>query len=232
MREHLGLFVTAVVFAMFTLRLLAVSYGSTTTALIVLQQSAPATVMAGLATTVGVPLALGWLVGRLIVLFEHAAGDDRDSRWVALAYLLACCLAIALIVSWFLGVLAVAYALFSSWLTRRRQPRAHSPALRSPLMYVPLLLTAVAVVVSDRMWLAPEKVTYNSGSADVGYMLDADEASLVVLRDKDRVVLRLPVANVATREYCTQAANSPWWLRPLYQVTRSQPRYPKCPAAP
>jgi hypothetical protein len=81
--------------------------------------------------------------------------------------------------------------------------KSERPQDSHPLISLSLLVLFgwAAVAASDRPWLPPEDVATASGTI-TGYVLD-DSSGLLLMRDSDRSVIRIPEDEVSRRTICT-----------------------------
>ena len=84
----------------------------------------------------------------------------------------------------------------------------------------------VAVATSDRPWLPPEDVTTTQSETITGYVLD-DSSGLLLMKESDRSILRLPEDEVLQRTICRTDARSAQSLmsKVVWSVDIA---YPKC----
>jgi hypothetical protein len=69
------------------------------------------------------------------------------------------------------------------------------------LVIIPIVLV-VAGAISDSAWLPAEKLQLENGSTIAGYVLSESDRWIIVVRDDDRRIERLPAAQVTHREGC------------------------------
>lgn len=69
------------------------------------------------------------------------------------------------------------------------------------------MLGWIAVATSDRPWLPPEDVTTTESETITGYVLD-DSSGLLLLKESDRAVLRIPEDEVSKRTVCSTDSRS------------------------
>lgn len=69
------------------------------------------------------------------------------------------------------------------------------------------MLGWIAVATSDRPWLPPEDVTTTEYGILTGYVLD-DSSGLLLLKESDRAVLRIPEDEVSKRTVCSTDSRS------------------------
>lgn len=89
---------------------------------------------------------------------------------------------------------------------------------------------AVSGMVDDDPWLPAEQVTTKSDGVFTAYVL-ADENDIVTLmRDKNRMIVRMDKVNLLSRSYCRPrpAVNLPT-LGELFSGRKMRPSYPRCP---
>lgn len=82
-----------------------------------------------------------------------------------------------------------------------------------------------AVASSDRPWLPPEEIRTTTAKTITGYVIDSS-SGLLLMREHDRSILRIPDREVARRTVCGTDASSPRSLasRILWSEEVSYPR--------
>jgi hypothetical protein len=123
--------------------------------------------------------------------------------------------------SWHDTVVALAGAastvFMAEWAQKVGPPRAGWPmkVLLAALMFA-FPASALIALLDDEPWLPAERITA-TGSVDVvGYVIEEQDDELLVMRESDRLIQRVPAK--ARRTFCT-LDESP---------TRSQPTYESC----
>lgn len=230
-REHVGLIVTALLFAAFLLRLMVVSAFNTTTMLAILQRSSPTTALFAFAVTTAIPGVLSSAAGVFVSTAVRSirTSDRALRRWLATSGV--SLVALALLVSWLAALGAVVVGgvlLVTDSLSQTSFPAQVDPARER--RYVLTLVVSIFVLVTvtaDAMWLPAERIERTDGSAVVGYVLDRTDYDLTVLVDGTRLVVRVATDTVRSTEYCTLAKKRRW-ERPLLSYAHRGGDYRKC----
>ena len=94
--------------------------------------------------------------------------------------------------------------------------------------FVPIYLAFISVLVLvgllfAPMWLPAERIETRSGTDLVGYVLSTDDASIVVMRESDRALVRLELSELLGQAFCSVEPQS----RPLWRPWDSS-NYPDC----
>lgn len=141
--------------------------------------------------------------------------------------------------SWFISMTLLSFVLLGArhlWTKRwsRRLPfmlrKSELPHNSHPVVSLALiaLLGWAAVAASDRPWLPPEDVSTTQSGTITGYVLD-DSSGLLLLKDSDRSVIRIPEDEVSKRTICSTDARSARSL--LSRIFWSEDSdYPPCSA--
>jgi hypothetical protein len=137
---------------------------------------------------------------------------------------------------WLFGMTVSSFAIIAlrrAWRRTSARPlpfmlrKSEYPQNAHPVVAVGLLLIIgwCAAAVSDRHWLPPEEVATSAGVV-TGYVLD-DSDGLLLMKDSNRSIVRIPRSNVVRRAVCITDASSPTSLlsRVLWGSGHS---YPPC----
>lgn len=229
-QEHLALILTALFFAMFLVKVAAVAHGDSTTSLALLQRTSPAAVLFGVGALIGVWYLLG-LGGSALIAVVSRTRRGSQEKGRAEAAVIGYAALIALLTSAAFGI-AVA-VLLSGWLWWPSRPGTRgqsdsSAPLPSFYQMAFVWLIALTLTATDRVWLPREVLELRNGQTAVGYVLDADDSSFVILHDRSRTVERIKTSDVMERSYCSLGKS--WWERPVTALSESErPTYPRCP---
>ena len=224
--QHVGLITGLFAVGYLGAALLSISRGSTTTALALLQHAGTVEVAVGVAV-ISLPPALLVVCGLIAHQLIHGPRTNVH-LWSAVLYFVALVLTpISLLIG---GVFTFAFIQFLVWLWRHRQRRhpASDVSFVPYVLVVAVLFVAHFLVLPDRPWIAPEVISTDAGAA-VGFVLEDDGESVVVLRAGDRRVIRLETEAITDRQLCdtpgdlgSSSALYSWLQR------RQRPSYPDC----
>lgn len=238
-RANLGLLATVVAFAFVIVKVFAVSRFETETAVALVSTAGATSVIVGALTSslTGV-LSFAFLF-ELLSLIDTLSGGRRlfpFQRHFAWNYAIAAA-AVSLIPWDALAInvaAALAYLVVRLLAVRRRRRRGEEP---SPSSFLPGSIYVYAgvgliplLVTSAVMWLPAERLSIASDRGDdviVGYVVALDQGWATILRDEDRVIVRVDAESVISRTLCA-AAGGP--ARSLAQLVfrDAQPPYPRC----
>jgi hypothetical protein len=229
-QEHLALILTALFFAMFLVKVAAVAHGDSTTFVALLQRTSPAAVLFGVGALIGVWYLLG-LGGSALIAVVSRTRRGSQEKGGAEAAVIGYAALIALLTSAASGI-AVA-VLLSGWLWWPSRPgtrgQSDSPAPLPSFYLIAFVFALTLTAATDHVWLPREVLELRNGQTAVGYILDADDSSFVILHDRSRTVERIRSSDVMERSYCSLGERS-WWERPVTALSESErPTYPRCP---
>jgi hypothetical protein len=223
--ESVGVVASVAAFALFAIKLMAVSHGSVNTAKALLQTSSLGESLLGVALSGFVPVACAAAFVYALFRLGRAVAEGDDA-WPWLAWTLVLLFVIGFLVSIAWSVAGA--LLFGGLLLGRRRLRSQAGAsLRRTLAFAALVPAAV-LLIDDSMWLPYER--FDRGGTDiVGYTVAETEDVLVVLRDRDRVVQRISASEISDRDYCVPDYES-WLGWSFSEVVKSKrPKYDLCP---
>jgi hypothetical protein len=225
--DHLSLVVTGALFTAFVVKLVAVSHSNTTTMSAILQRTGPSAVLFGIAAQVGIWVAFGLLLGLGARLVDDGKVTDTTTIFALLG---ASAALVALLASVVLAGAVLLLGLAGLWRRRRRAPRGRGGGVNRQLAFAGLgSALALVLFLNDGVWLPAEALTTASGERHVGFVLDSDDSWTVLLREKDRVVVRLATGSIERRQYCSLGDSDDWWGRPFYALRESErPDYDPC----
>lgn len=236
-RHHLALVVSAVMLVTVVLKLVMVAHGSQETIAALLQTAG--TVNVALAALLAATTNLGLLLAVWAIPHFGEAVREKDPLLVPAVALVASFVIVALLAPWWQAALAVGYLAamllagvpFMLYDRVRRKRRTPREAPRRWEATVAVAIGAVTlwliVLASDQPWLPAQRLTLASGEPIVGFVVAEEEDSITVMRDSDRVVVRIPSREVSDRAYCTLDDRDPRPL-PVLLLSRERPEYPKC----
>jgi hypothetical protein len=221
-RNHLALLVSAASVFFVVIRILVVSHFDITTArALVGAQGAFDIAVASLvplASLIPLTSALVWLRLRMVGGRQPLGPSKAPTLVASLAIVVSLLLLPPIVVvviplSVITSVPTVAWV--RHWQQRRgaNQAPATSPygrqleserRLKDVTLFVRMIAVVVVtlVTVSPDPWVPTEKVTTTSGQEIVGSVMKEADSQLVILRDKDRAVIRLKGATVIRRSIC------------------------------
>lgn len=221
MREHASLTASGFVLFIFALKMMAVSNGNLTTAIILLRETSPfealiATLVIALPTLAAVTVAL-CVALNLYRPDRDSGGAERRFKYPTGAMLLLALLSVvAFVVPWgrlafalagasvFLGVVFVSFR----WRYERFAAGHQLHRLFATITTLVFVGSLVAASATDaHMWLPPERFVVDDATTVIGYALSEDDNRLVVLLHKNREVIVLNSESVASRTYCTVPAD-------------------------
>ena len=229
-QDHLPVILTGLLFTMFLVKVAAVAHGDQTTSLAILQRTSPAVVLFGLGALVGMWCLLG-LGGSAIVTAVAQGRRDSEFKGRTQVAVVGYAALVAMLTS---AVIALAGAIMlSAWLwwpgRHPIEPASQSERLPNFFPMIFVWLVVLSLTATDSVWLPREALTLRGEEPIVGYVLDSDDSSLVVLHDGSRTVERVNAHAIVDREYCDVGANT-WWERPLTAIAISgRPNYSDCP---
>ncbi|HEX7167075.1 MAG TPA: hypothetical protein VF230_08850 [Acidimicrobiales bacterium] len=223
--ESVGVVASVAAFALFAFKLMAVSHGSVNTAKALLQTSSLGESLLGVALSGFIPIACAVAFLYALLRLGHAYAEGSDaSPWLALALVLMIVIGFLISIVWALGGAVLLGGLL---LARRRLRRGVGAPLRRVLALA-ILVPAAVLLIDDSVWLPYERYDHD-GTDLVGYTVAENEDVLVVLRDRDRIVQRIPVSEISDREYCVPDHES-WFGWSFTELVKSKrPQYDLCP---
>ena len=228
--ESVGVVASIAAFALFAIKLMAVSHGSVNTAKALLQTSGLGESLLGVALSGFIPVACAAAFLYALIRLGHCLASDEGNPWPWLGATLLLVFVIGVLISLAWAVLG-AVLLTALVVLRRRLRGRLGRSLRLGLGLVVLLPAIAFLLIDDSMWLPYEHFDRREGAgADiVGYTVAETEDELIVLRDRDRIILRVPQSEVASRQYCVPDYES-WPGMSISELAKSKrPKYERCP---
>ena len=223
--ESVGVVASVAAFALFAIKLMAVSHGSVNTAKALLQTSSLGESLLGVALSGFIPIACAgaFVYALLRLAYAHAEGNDAWP-WLAWALVLVFVIGFLISIAW---AVAGSVLLCGLLLLRRRLRSEVGVSLRRVLALAALVPAAV-LLIDDSVWLPYERFD-RAGPDIVGYTVAETDDVLVVLRDRDRVIQRIAVSELSDREYCVPDYES-WFGWSFSEIVKSKrPKYELCP---
>jgi hypothetical protein len=224
--DHLPIVLTALFLGIVFAKLFVVSHGNLQTALGLLSAAGTLEVMFGtlLVLTPILPFAL-------ISIVPYYYATTRV--WTPWVYV---CVAIGAVFLFITApkaivVLGLVTALVNTAIFivgSRRWADRSLPRIARALPFFAATVLLVASVIIDTMWLPTEHIELDSGEHQVGYVLGVEDDSLVVLTEDNRLIDRVNLADVTSRQVC-ERAELDRELQPLLRPWRDDDDYPDCP---
>lgn len=223
--ESVGVVASVAAFALFAIKLMAVSHGSVNTAKALLQTSSLGESLLGVALSGFIPIACAGAFVYALLRLAHAYADGNNPwPWLAWTLVLVFVIGFLISITW---AVAGAALLGGLLLARRRLRSEVSVSVRRVLAFAALVPAAV-LLIDDSVWLPYERFD-QAGTVTVGYTVAETDDVLVVLRDRDRVIQRIPVSEISDRDYCVPDYES-WIGWSFSEVVKSKrPKYDLCP---
>lgn len=191
-------------------RVLAVSAWSGTTATAVLAAQGTGSVVVGAMLDSWPAMAMLVVLFGIVAFATNPRGNSAP-RWAVAA---AALIAALFVMPWTFALIAVvAWGAVKGFDRMRRVSRTEQQKKAPPwgLTGIVVLLAAVVFAVSPVPWLPAETFTVDGTDDEqlVGYVLGEDGEDLLILRDRDRRVLRVPLSEIEDRRFCLAAKESP-----------------------
>lgn len=223
--ESVGVVASVAAFALFAIKLMAVSHGSVNTAKALLQTSSLGESLLGVALSGFIPIACAGAFVYALLRLGHAFAEEENAwPWLAWTLVLVFVIGFLISIAW---AVAGAVLLGALLLVRRRLRSEVSVSLRRVLAFAALVPAAV-LLIDDSVWLPYERFD-QPGTTIVGYTVAETDEVLVVLRDRDRVIQRILVSELSDRDYCVPDYES-WFGWSFSEVVKSKrPKYDLCP---
>ena len=193
---------TALIFLAFVVKVLLETRGNREVALGVLQSAGAASVLIGLVAAY-LPYLL--FTGAVYLAIVSLATGQVLTGILAIATVV---IAVMLAPAWIVVTLVVAIAallLFRRVQGRRTRASGATVLLRADwrkFLLASQLIAVTLYLVAPGMWLPPERVTLATGTTEIAYVIEVGNDWTTLLRDSDRLLLRLPTEAVAAREVC------------------------------
>jgi hypothetical protein len=217
-------------------RVLGVSRGNSTTAILLLSEADTSTTLLGLVVYLSRLAPVIWCTLALSVMFVASeAGDRSTARSWGLRYLAGLGVAVVLTpLSDILGILVFGGLIgLLSWLLSSDPGKRRTSLRWLARVTVPLFVTGIGLVAlfNPRPWLPAERIAPRHGPALTGYVLNESPDTVVVLRDDNRAVVRLDPATISSRAFCALEAPRTGDHRQslLTLVLNDEAAYPMCP---
>lgn len=188
---------------------------------------------AGVANVVFGVVILLWpafLIGVTIGLWLWLVHEARQSKpvWAILAVTSASGVAmfafLPFIVSAFIVLAGLAEWAYLWW--SKKRGREAEPLLDTfgRVLYVVL---ATGLLFSEAVWL-PREIITAGGESYVGYVVEEEGAWTTILRDSDRLLLRVRDATIDSRQICG-GGDGGFGLKPADLLDKRPPPLPQCP---
>lgn len=222
--ESVGVVASVAAFALFAIKLMAVSHGSVNTAKALLQTSSLGESLLGVALSGFIPMACAAAFLYTLLRLGHCLIEGENPwPWLATTLLLVFVIGFLISMAWavtggvLLALLLLLRGRLRGWLGR---------SLGRNLALAALVPVAF-LLIDNSMWLPYER--FDTDRTIVGYTVAETDDVIVVLRDRDRVVLRIPTSTVAGRAYCVPDYES-WTGMSISELVKSKrPKYDRCP---
>lgn len=224
--ESVGVVASIAAFALFAIKLMAVSHGSVNTAKALLQTSGLGESLLGVALSGFIPVACAAAFLYALLRLGHCLVEEGSPwPWLAATVLLVFVIGVLISLAWAVTGAALLAALV---LLRRRLRGRLGASMRVGLASAVLIPAIAFLLIDDSMWLPYERFD-RAGADIVGYTVAETDDVLIVLRDRDRVILRIPQSDVIDRDYCVPDYES-WAGMSISELAKSKrPKYPLCP---
>lgn len=222
--ESVGVVASVAAFALFAIKLMAVSHGSVNTAKALLQTSSLGESLLGVALSGFIPVACaGAFLYALLRLGTCLVEGGNPGPWLAVTILLVFVIGFLISLAWAVGGAALLVVLV---VARRHLVTQLGRRLRRVLLFAAVIPVGL-LLIDDSMWLPYER--FDTTAPIVGYTVAETDEVLVVLRDRDRVVVRIPHADIVDRDYCVPDYET-WTGMSISELAKSKrPKYPLCP---
>ena len=217
--EHIGIILSASLFAIISLRILGVADWDATVALAIVQSGGVTDVALASALS-SAPTLVSLALVVMAARFCTAILERRVDYWSWAPALYGLLLVLFLVpTSYLIGVaalIAISFAVRGS-LERRRGQEGHgvrnpySPAERRAWLIS--VLGGQIMIASMTAWLPSESLSINGGDAFAGYVVSDDAGMVTVLRDEGSPKIERVDAESVERSYCEESTSWPW--RPL-----------------
>lgn len=227
--ESVGVVASVAAFALFAIKLMAVSHGSVNTAKALLQTSGLGESLLGVALSGFIPVACAAAFLYALIRLGHCLADEGNPwPWLGATLLLVFVIGVLISLAW---AVTGAVLLAALVLLRHRLRGRLGRSLRVALAAAVLLPAIAFLLIDDSMWLPYERFDRRTAGQVVGYTVAETDDELIVLRDRDRVILRLPADDIVRRDYCVPDYES-WAGMSISELAKSKrPKYPLCPRA-
>lgn len=228
--EHLGIILSAALFAIVSVRVLGVADWDPTVALAIVQSGGAANVALASALS-SAPAFVSLALVIWTANFCVAVLGRRVSYWSWAPALYGLLLVPYLVpVAYLIGaalLIAISFAVRSS-LERRGNPKQgvqnpYSAAERRAWLIS--VLGSQILAASMTVWLPSESLSINGSEAFVGYVVSDDGATATILREVGPPKIQRVDAESVVRSYCERSKSWPW--RPLVGLGKSS--LDKCP---
>jgi len=228
--ESVGVVASIGAFALFAIKLMAVSHGSVNTAKALLQTSGLGESLLGVALSGFIPVACAAAFLYALLRLGHCLVEEGNPwPWLAATLLLIFVIGVLISLAWAVTGAALLGALL---LLRRRLRGRLGASLRVALASAILVPAIAFLLIDDSMWLPYEQFDRRDAAVVVGYTVAETDDVLIVLRDRDRIILRLNQSEVLNRKYCVPDYES-WAGMSISELAKSKrPKYDRCPKAP
>lgn len=222
--QHPTLIVSAVAILVLVLRLMQVSRGNPTTASALLTTAGPLEVGVGVLVTM-LPLIIMIAIAYGVVAYAELIIRRRplSRRHVAILWLLPWALLLLSLYSWLLALLLGALWAVTGYAAHRKQ----KDESMLPDLSILVVLVAVSLNSQGGLWMPSEHIKLADGNAVVGYVVEMNEWT-TVLRDQDRVVLRIETDEVVERTPCVTEGSEHGRTVSSWIREGEQPVYPDC----
>lgn len=224
--ESVGVVASIGAFALFAIKLMAVSHGSVNTAKALLQTSGLGESLLGVALSGFIPVACAAAFVYALVRLGYCLVEEGNPwPWLGATLLLVFVIGVLISLAW---AVTGAVLLAGLVVVRRRLRGRLGRSLRLAVTVAVLLPASGVLLIDDSMWLPYER--YDRGdNILVGYTVAENDDELIVLRDRDRIILRVPQSEVLKRDYCVPDYES-WAGMSISELAKSKrPKYPRCP---
>lgn len=225
--ESVGVVASVAAFALFAIKLMAVSHGSVNTAKALLQTSGLGESLLGVALSGFIPMACAAAFLYTLLRLGHCLIEGENPwPWLATTLMLVFVIGFLISMAW-----AVAGGvLLALLLALRRRLRGWLGRALGRNLALAALVPLAFLLIDDSMWLPYERFDTGTGpTPTVGYTVAETDDVLVVLRDRDRVVVRIPSSEIVSRDYCVPDYET-WTGMSISELVKSKrPKYPLCP---
>jgi hypothetical protein len=219
--DHLPLVLTGLAFTFVFVRLFVISHGNVQTVRAMLNAAGTVEVVFG--TLLGaLPLiGLTLLLVPSMYLGPHRSRLARVYAGTAIGFGLLLTGLTGPTLSILLGLALVAIILAFQWSIYLLSDRR--PVGSLGIVVAMLVVLGVDIATADQPWLPAERITVTGRDSMVGYVLGLEDHDLVILRDSDRLVMRIRVSEVESRQIC-----QPKGQRDPALAWKRHGRYPDC----
>lgn len=231
--NHVGLVVTAGVFALIVLRVLAVARFNADTAKAIVQHAGGGDLLVEIAYSAFpglVAMSAGGVLGWIVSDIRRRPVSALEWTLLVIILLVATVtVSVGLLVG--LTVVAVVLAALARYDRQRGlsapggQPGDERDDQRGRYLLAALGVGSALLTLSGPPWLAAETITRAGQPPTLGYVLDQSEAGLVVLTYDDGRVKMLPGRHF-NRSLCTPPVS--WLSQTFVDLLDTDPNYPDC----